>query len=253
VGGKTLDQFSPKVATVWTPASDWSVRALYGQAFRAPTIAELFLQVELGGDVVFDPNPDLTAERLKNSYEVGVRWVPAEQFDLDVAAFHYEYEDLIYWEEISDELATPYTIYQVRNLNSALMRGLETTLRSRWNALALTGSVTYLDAKNTSPDRTNDLLEYRPTYSSSVAGDLFLGRWTLHGDARYRSDIKKVFLYPLQAPDAFWVFNASMQYQLASSWRLTVKGNNLLDRQFEEVARYRMPGRNWLFGVQFAF
>jgi outer membrane receptor protein involved in Fe transport len=34
---------------------------------------------------------------------------------------------------------------------------------------------------------------------------------------------------------------------------LTVKGNNLLDEQYEELARYRMPGRNWLFGAQFSF
>ncbi|HEU4365682.1 MAG TPA: TonB-dependent receptor [Candidatus Krumholzibacteria bacterium] len=253
VGGRTLDQLSPKVAMVWTPTPEVSLRALYGQAFRAPTIAELFLQEELGGGVAFVPNPDLDAEHLVNSYEGGVRWAPAAIFDVDVAAFRYEYEDMIYWIEISAELGVPYTIYQVRNLNSALMQGVETTLRSRWRSLTVTANFTRLDARDTSPDRTDDLLAYRPKYSGGFGADLALGRWTLHGDGRYRSSIDEVFLYPRQAPDEYWLFNGAVQCRLNGAWLLTVKGNNLLDRQYEELARYRMPGRNWLFGVQLSF
>ncbi len=253
VGGKTLDQFSPKVAMVWNPVTEVAVRALYGQAFRAPTIAELYLQEELGGGVAFVPNPDLDAEHLKNSYEAGVRWTPSKRFDLDMAGFRYEYEDLIYWIEISEELGTTYTVYQVRNLNSALLQGVETSLRSQWGRVSANANFTYLDARDTSPDRTDDLLAYRPKYTGGFGVDLDLGRLMLHGDGRYRSRIEEVFLYPRQAPDEYWVFNGALHYQLAASWVLTVKGNNLLDRQYEELARYRMPGRNWLFGVQFTF
>lgn len=253
VGDRTLDQMSPKVAMVWTPAQQFSMRALYGQAFRAPTIAELFLQEELGGGVAFVPNPDLDAEHLINSYETGVRWSPAAIFDIEAAAFRYEYEDMIYWIEISQELGVPYTIYQVRNLNSALMQGVETTLRSRWRTLTMTANLTYLDARDTSPDRTDDLLAYRPKYSGGFGADLGLGRWMVHADGRYRSDIEEVFLYPRQAPAAYWIFNGSLQCRLNGAWLLTVKGNNLLNEQYEELARYRMPGRNWLFGVQFSF
>ena len=253
VGGRTLDQISPKVALVWAPVRQVSVRALYGQAFRAPTIAELFLREELGGGVAFVPNPGLNAEHLVNSYEGGVRWTPRAVFDVEVAAFRYEYEDLIYWEEISDELGVTYTIYQVRNLNSALMQGVETTLRSRWRTLSLTANLTYLDARDTSPGRTDDFLAYRPKYSGGGGADLVLGRWTVHGDGRYRSKIDEVFLYPRQAPNAYWVFNGSLQYHLNGAWLLTVKGNNLFNERYEELARYRMPGRNWLFGAQFSF
>jgi outer membrane receptor for ferrienterochelin and colicin len=253
VGGRTLDQLSPKIAMVWTPDDEVSVRALYGQAFRAPSIAELYLQEELGGGVAFVPNPNLTAEHLANSYELGVRWSPASIFDLDMAVFRYDYEDLIYWEEISDELGVPYTIYQVRNLNSALMQGIETTLRSTWRTLTLTANFTYLDAQDTSPDRTDDLLAYRPKYTGAASADYVLGRWTLHGDTRYRSKIEEVFLYPRQAPDAYWVFNGALQFRVSNAWLLNVKGNNLLNEQYEELARYRLPGRNWLFGAQFSF
>jgi outer membrane receptor protein involved in Fe transport len=62
-----------------------------------------------------------------------------------------------------------------------------------------------------------------------------------------------VFLYPRQAPASYWIFNGALQCRLNHAWLLTVKGNNLLDAQYEELARYRMPGRNWLFGAQYSF
>jgi outer membrane cobalamin receptor len=33
----------------------------------------------------------------------------------------------------------------------------------------------------------------------------------------------------------------------------SVKVNNIFDEQYEELARYRMPGRNWMFGVSLRF
>jgi outer membrane receptor for ferrienterochelin and colicins len=72
VGGKTLEQLSPKVALVWSARKDLALRALFAQAFRAPTIAELFLQRELGGGITFVPNPNLGAEHIVDSEEVGV-------------------------------------------------------------------------------------------------------------------------------------------------------------------------------------
>ncbi|HXV14720.1 MAG TPA: TonB-dependent receptor, partial [Candidatus Krumholzibacteria bacterium] len=252
VGVRTLEQFSPKFGLVWTPDGEVSVRALYGQAFRAPTIAEMFLQKELGGGVEFLPNPDLEPEHLTLSIEAGVRWSPSALFDFDGAVFRYEYEDMIFWEDISAETGIP-ALYQVRNLNRASMQGVETSLHFRWRALTATASYTYLDARDESDDRDDRTLPYRPEHSAAIGADLGWRRWMLHGDARYRSRIDEVFLYPLQAPDAFWVFNAAAQCRLNGAWTFSIKVNNLLDTPFEELARYRMPGRNWMFGTAMHF
>ncbi len=252
VGDRTLEQVSPKLALVWATTPELSLRALYGQAFRAPTIAEMFTEVEIGGGIDFVPNPDLEAERLTLSVEAGVRWSPDALFGLDVAAFRYEYEDLMYFEDVSAEYGLPLA-YQVRNLNRALMQGVEGTMQSRWRSLSAFFNYTYLDARDESPDRTDDILAYRPEHSAAIGADFEWRRWTLHGDARYRSPIDEVFLYPLQAPDAFWVFNGAAQCELNGAWMLSLKVNNVLDAAYEEVARYRMPGRNWIFGVAMRF
>ena len=252
VGVRTLEQFSPKFALVWATTPELSLRALYGQAFRAPTIAEMYTQREVGGGIDFIPNPDLVAERLTMSAEFGVRWSPLALFNLDVAAYRYEYEDLMYFADVSAELGVPFA-YQVQNLNSALMEGIEASVQSRWRALTAFANYSYLYARDESPDRTDDLLAYRPENSAALGADVAWKRWTVHGDARYRSQIDEVFLYPLQAPAAFWVFNGAAQYQLGRSWTLSAKVNNVLDASYEEFARYRMPGRNWLFGVAMRF
>jgi outer membrane cobalamin receptor len=251
VGGRTLDQLSPKLGLVWAAAPELSVRALFGRAFRAPTIAELYLERELGGGIDLVPNPDLTAEHIDASVEAGVRWSPAAVFDVDVAVFRYDYSDLIYFEDISNELGVGYAVYQVRNLNDALMQGAETTVTSRLGLLTAAVNYTYLDARDQSPGRADDYLPYRPEHSANLALDAAFGRWLLHGDARYRSPIDEVFLYPLQAPDDFWVLNANAQFALNPHVGVSARVANLLDTAYEEVARYRMPGRNWLFGVSF--
>jgi outer membrane cobalamin receptor len=144
--------------------------------------------------------------------------------------------------------------YQVQNLTAAEMAGAEATLTSTVRALTLSANYTYLDARDQSPGRLDDNLAYRPRHTANFGADLGLfRRWMLHGDARYRSKIDEVFLYPLQAPAAYWVFNANVQCRISEMVNASVKVNNIFDEQYEELARYRMPGRNWMFGVSFRF
>jgi iron complex outermembrane receptor protein len=254
VAGKTLEQFSPKVGVVWSPASRLALRALYGRAFRAPTIAERFLQEEVGGGVSFVPNPDLLAERMDLSAEVGAKWNPWSSMEVDVAAFRYEYEDLIYWQNISAELGVDYPLYQVRNLNRALMEGIELSLGYKWsNYFKFSSNYTYLNAKDQSVNRMDDILAYRPKHTFRLSSTVFWGSATLQFDTRYRSEIEEVFLFPLQAPEEYWLSSVSGQYQLNDYLTLTTKVNNIFDAQYEELARYRMPGRNWMFGTSIHF
>lgn len=249
VSERTLEQLSPKVGVVWKAGSAWTVRGLFAQAFRAPTVAELYTQRELGGGIAFLPNPDLEAERIVASYELGVRWQATPRVELDAAVFRYDYEDLMYYEEISDELGVGYPIYQVRNLNDALMQGVELGVNWRWQGVGAYANYTWLDARDQSPGREDDLLPYRPEHTANVGADVAWKRWALHGDARFRSRIEEVFLYPKQAPAEYWVLNANLQFRVSSHIGVSAKCNNLTDAIYDELARYRMPGRNWLFGV----
>ncbi|RMF58196.1 MAG: hypothetical protein D6748_09395 [Calditrichaeota bacterium] len=254
VGGKTLQQLSPKVAMVYRPRKNIAFRLLYGQAFRAPTIAERFFKRELSGGVLFKPNPDLDAEKMDYSLESGVRWQLNQFVNVDLALFRYHYKDLIYWVDIAKEEQVNFPYFQVRNLNRALMQGAELSLQFSWKQfIRASANYTYLDARDLSPNREDDLLAYRPEHSFFFHVFFNWRRLHLNLDGRYRSKIKEVFLYPLQKPEAFWVLNGKVRYQLNTNFELSVSAQNILNTQYEELARYRMPGRNWMFGISANF
>ncbi len=253
-GGSTLGQISPKLALVYSPQEYIAFRTLLGQAFRAPSIAERFFRQELGGGTLFKPNPGLKAERMDFSLETGMRWRLNDFAEVDIAYFHYHYRDLIYWVEISAEEGVTYTLFQVRNLNRALMKGVETEINLRWKPYFSTSlSYVYLNAKDRSENRLDDLLAYRMRHLLFFSMDGHIGRFTLNLNGRYRSKVDEVFLYPLEAPDAFVVVNMKASIHLGKLLHLWTAVNNLFDKQYEELARYRMPGRNWIFGTSIQF
>lgn len=254
MGGSTQGQLSPKLAMVYRPRAYLAIRMLLGQAFRAPSIAERFFQYELGGGTLFKPNSGLKPERMDFSLETGLRWRLSDLVDVDVAYFRYHYRDMIYWVEISAEEGVPYTLFQVRNLNRALMKGVEATVDVHWKRVVRASlTYTYLDAKDQSPGRLNDLLAYRVRHSLFFSTDVHLGRFTFSLNGRRKSNVEEVFLYPLEAPGAFLVANAKVTWRLTDRCRLSAAVRNMLDTSYEELARYRMPGRHWIAGTSIQF
>jgi outer membrane receptor protein involved in Fe transport len=254
VSGITHRQFSPKLAFVYRPQKALALRWLVGQAFRSPSIAERFFQRELGGGTLFKPNPNLKPERLNFSLETGLRWRLRNFAELDLAYFRYHYRDMLYWINISAEEGVLYTLFQVRNLNRALMQGLETELRLHWKShLHTSFSYTYLDAKDQSPHRTDSFLAYRVRHSFFFATDADIKRLTLTLHGQYKSKLEEVFLYPRNIPQAFFVANSKATLRLSERYHVSLAVNNIFNKQYEELERYRMPSRNWIFGTRVQF
>jgi outer membrane receptor protein involved in Fe transport len=70
--GRDGTEFSPSAGLVWTPDKAWRVRAAAQQAFRVPTLNELYRPFRQGSTVV-ETNPDLRTER-NTSGEIGAEW-----------------------------------------------------------------------------------------------------------------------------------------------------------------------------------
>lgn len=254
IGGKTWSQMSSNFAAIYHPIPNLALRLLYGQAFRAPSIAERFFQKELNGGTLFKPNPDLKPERMDFSLEAGLRWHWRDLIDFNVSYFRYHYKDMIYWIEISAEEGVIYTLFQVRNLNRALTQGVEVALNVHpVSAMKATVSYTFLDARDQSPNRLDDYLAYRVRHSLNVALSGQWQRYTLRLDGRYKSKVEEVFLYPREAPEAFFVTNAKISMEVTPALQLSLGVQNIFDTEYEELARYRMPGRNWLLSSSWQF
>jgi outer membrane receptor protein involved in Fe transport len=253
IDGKKQSQLSPKLAAVYHLRDNLTLRALAGQAFRAPSIAERFFQKEISGGTSFVPNPSLKAERM-NSVEVGSRLQIGEWLDIDAAFFHYRYSDMIYWVALPAAPAQQEFLFQVRNLNRALMQGLEIGVNFyRQPHLRLHAGYTYLDAQDRSTGRTDDFLAYRIRHALNFGGNFAWKKLELNLDGRYNGRVDEVFLYPNDRPAAYVLLNAKLTAHLTSALEFSLSSNNILDSQYEELARYRMPGRHWIAGASFEF
>jgi len=254
IGGVSYRQFSPKLALVYRPTAPLALRILVGQAFRSPSIAERFFQWEPGGNTRFKPNPDLQPERMDFSLETGMRWRWRKVAEIDLAYFRYRYRDMIYWVDIQQQEGANHPYFQVRNLNQALTQGFESDLRLHWQRRLHTSfSYTYLNAVDQSPGRNDEFLAYRARHAFSFAADANIDRLTLSVHGHYKSQLDEVFLYPRDVPESYVVASTKAILRLHERYQFSFAVNNILNKQYEELERYRMPGRNWIVGTRVQF
>jgi len=131
-------EFSPSAGLVWTPAPAWRLRAAAQQAFRVPTLNELYRPYQQGSTVVV-ANPALQTEHATTG-ELGADWTHGP-FTLGATGF---------WTEVRDEvdnvtlaqgpgtfplfgtLAAGAIGQQRLNLDRTRIRGIE--LSAKWQA-----------------------------------------------------------------------------------------------------------------------
>jgi outer membrane cobalamin receptor len=65
--------------------------------------------------------------------------------------------------------------------------------------------------------------------------------------------MKEVSIYPGSEPDAFFVANTKVSYKFQPGRMIYISVNNIFDAQYEEIERYRMPGRSYTLGTIFEF
>lgn len=245
----TESRWSPKIAAVYQPTQSTSFRMLFAQAFRNPSIAERFIKFEQGGGLRFRPNPTLRAEKLNFSYEAGFQKTWSRYLTTDLAVYYNKYRDLISFRQV----ATPNggLVFEVINLNNAVMQGVEFTSFFNIPQIAkLRLTYTYLDARDISEGRQNDHLAYK--YKHALNG-LLTSEWgplTMQINGRYRSAIKEVFIYPGNEPAAYTLFGGKISYAFSEMFSTYLSIDNINNTQYEELERYRMPGRSFTLGFR---
>jgi iron complex outermembrane receptor protein len=243
---------SPKLALQYQIKPDFSLRMLLAQAFRDPPIAERFIKFEQGGGLRFMPNPGLRPERLTLSAEIGAKLSPIAGGTFDVSFFYNRYNNLISFQQLSNPLEP--LLYKVVNLKEALMQGVELSYRQHWKEhLTVQLSYTFLDARDISAGRINDALAYKVRHTLGASATARHKGWVLNLNARYRSKIEEVFIYPGSEPNAVFLANAKIARTFEGGYTGYFAVNNLNNAQYEELERYRMPGRSFTAGVEMRF
>jgi len=221
-GGET----STRTGAVFDLGAAGRLRASWGESFRAPALGDLFFP--------FFGNPELAPER-GESWEVG--WeLAGGPWRARLVGFASDFENLIQFDPVR---------FVPVNIGRARVRGAEASLEGRWRQLAARANATRLTSEDLA---TGAPLPRRPEESATLVVDWARERWRTGGALRYVGGREDVGRVPLAA---YAAVDLTMSCAIDSRWRPYARVENVLDRDYEEIAGFPAAGRSWILGVAF--
>lgn len=249
IGTFSEANISPKIAAVYKPSQNIAIRGLLARAFRNPSIAERYIKFEQGGGLSFKPNPVLLAEKLTLSAELGAKVNIKSAVKLDASIFYNYYNDLISYRQLS--IPGEPLVFEVINLNKAVMQGFEISAEYKiFQWLNLSTGYTYLDAKDQSSNRINDVLPYKSKHTAYFALSALYKKFSFLIQSRARSRVEEVYIYPGSEPGGYALVNLRLGYQFKPDISFSLGVQNVANIQYEEIERYRMEGRTFMIGLR---
>lgn len=209
------DTLNPRLALVWRTTDKLTSKLMYGQAFRAPSFQELYVETSFTL-----PNPDLEPER-SQTWDLAFSYAASKNVYLNLNLFHFDQTDLI------RALATPgLAKRQFQNSGKHTIRGIE--LEAKWQAtrdLRLSGNYTQRD-QDASPYRAIQVPEREayarldwviwPNWNWNVQANWIGERPRREGDSR--PDV-----------DAYWLTDTTLRYAGWKHWEVSASLRNLFD------------------------
>jgi outer membrane receptor for ferrienterochelin and colicins len=132
--GNTIN---PRIGVIYNPIQKSYFKLLYGSAFRAPNVYELYYTSPI---LNLEGNPDLKPETIQ-TYEAIYDQYFSQGFRGSLSFFYYKIKDLM--TEIPDPIPGPnfgYLIYE--NIDEVVSRGVETELTRKTNN-GIEGRISY--------------------------------------------------------------------------------------------------------------
>jgi vitamin B12 transporter len=188
-----------------------------GTGFRAPSLYQLY-----------DPNYGNAGLKPETSlsFDIGVEQKFLDgRLTADVTYFWAEIEDLI-------GFAGRYT--QVSGTTRS--QGIEASFAYAVNDwFDLGGSYTYTDSRAASGARTNNVPKHMAVLSASVKP---AEKWTISGDVKFVADT----VDSAGDLDDYVLLNAKVAYQVTDATEVYLRGENLLDQDYQSIRGYGTPG-----------
>ena len=235
-------ELSPKISGLYKIIEGTGLKASVGRGFRAPTVSELYWR-----DNYNEGNPDLKPEE-SFSYDAGIQQSLGEKSMLQVSLFQSHMKNLIAWFDDGKG------IYRAQNVNDAFLQGLETELNARLTK-EISGALNYtlLGAKDTSGQYDGEILTYRP--KNKVGARLgYQSKWG------FKCNVNAEYTDSVYADRAntkelggFMTLGAYVAQTLFKGVEIYARGDNILDKQYQLLNGYPMPGASIMGGLKATF
>ncbi|MFI3321767.1 MAG: TonB-dependent receptor [Rikenellaceae bacterium] len=221
----------PQFGASFYPTSSGEVKLIASRGFRNPTIKEMYMFAT--------QNPDLLPESLWN-YEISWRQRAfTDRLSYEVALFYIKGDNMIQTVPV-DGVATNVNSGEVENW------GVELSLAYRLSALFnLSSNYSYLDMRYA--------IIAAPKHKLYAGVDFHKNRWSASTGVQY---IKGLFTYvgdDGNITENYILWNSQVGYQISKTFGAYLKGENLLDQDYEINRGFAMPGTTVMCGVKVRF
>jgi len=253
---RSASSFNSKLSAVYQAAAPVTLRASFGQSFRAPTNNDLYSYANIFG-ITSIGDPDLKPERGK-TWEIGGEWRVSDKFKANAT----------YYQTILKNLITNFRLSNVPivskriNAGKAKIDGIELAAEAGLtNWLTLNASYAYIGSEmlenSVDPLSVGKRLIDSPKNIVHTGVTAQQGPWTGMLSASYSS---KVFATAQNTDtaegvpgsyDAHTMVNAKVGYAFSRMVKGSVAINNLLDKK--AYSFFLLPGRNVTAEVDFSF
>jgi iron complex outermembrane receptor protein len=251
---------SPKAALAWTISPNWSLTGSWGEAYRMPTVTELYQAITTGTTLTV-PNPNLRPERDKS-------WELAAERHTDGGLFRVSYFE----EHIANALlsqsaplvAGSTTLFSyVQNVERTRARGVE-LVGDQYDVfvpgLELIGSLTAVDgriiADSAFPAAVNKFIPQLPILRANLMATYRIDQWSLSLGARYSDrsygtiDNSDPVSQTYQGFAGYLVADARVRYRVDDNWSLSVGVDNLNNDKY--FLFHPFPQRTFLMEIHYA-
>lgn len=236
---RSANRFSPKASLAWKPSDKWKVQLSYGDAWRFPTVGELY-QLVTSGVLGAIPNPDLKPEHARST-EFAIERTDAKG-SVRLSLFNEVVTDALISQTgtITAVGGGTLTANFVQNVDRTRARGVELAVvrNDLIPRVDLSGSVTYADATTRAdpalPAAVGKLIPTVPRWkANAVATWRPVDGVSLSAAARYSSrmygqlDNKDVVGNTYQGFYKFFVVDLRAQFVVAKKYVLGLGVDNV--------------------------
>lgn len=236
---------SPKVSAEWRPDGadgHWRLTASYGDAYRFPTVTELYLSVTAGNQLRV-PNPNLTPEHARSA-ELAAEWSNAK-VRARLSLFNEDVRNAL----ISQSATVPGTTNTatfVQNVDRTIATGAEGVFERKdlWiDGFDIMASLTYLDPHISSdpalPAAVGKQIPQVPKWRSTVTATWRpTDKWTFSTGVRYSSrlygtiDNSDTVGHTYQGFEGYLIVDARASYRVNDHWQAAVGVDNANDKSY---------------------
>jgi iron complex outermembrane receptor protein len=257
----TASVFSPKASLAWQIAPNWSLTGSWGEAYRMPTVTELYQAITTGTTLTV-PNPNLRPERA-NTYELAAQRRTDNGF-VRLSFFQEDIANALLSQSAPLVPGSATLFSYVQNVERTRARGVE-LVADQYDAflpgLELMGSLTFVDGRIVRDTafaaavnkyipqlpklRANAMATYRPTDD-----------WSFTLGARYSDrsfgtiDNSDTVSQTYQGFAGYFAVDARARYRLDENWNLSVGVDNLNNDKY--FLFHPFPQRTLVMEIHYA-